>query len=108
MREARRARCAVQGCIGPHKAKGFCLNHWRKWTRWGDPLGGPGWRPLADLMREVMWLLESGEALDEICRRLARRPGSVGYAARRAGRPDVARQFDALDKREARRRVPVV
>ncbi len=30
--------CTVDGCVKKHQAKGFCLNHYRKWRKFGDPL----------------------------------------------------------------------
>lgn len=33
--------CSIVQCGRTHKAYGFCKNHWRKFKRWGDPLGAP-------------------------------------------------------------------
>jgi hypothetical protein len=30
--------CSVEGCDQPHRSKGLCESHYRKWRRWGDPL----------------------------------------------------------------------
>lgn len=32
--------CSVVGCDRPHYGRGFCYSHWRRWTRYGDPLAG--------------------------------------------------------------------
>jgi hypothetical protein len=31
-------QCAVDGCRNRAKAKGFCLKHYRRWRKYGDPL----------------------------------------------------------------------
>lgn len=37
------AECSVEDCIRPFKAKGFCLRHYHRWVRYGDPsAGNPG------------------------------------------------------------------
>lgn len=30
--------CSIEGCAKPHYGRGWCLMHYRRWTRWGDPL----------------------------------------------------------------------
>lgn len=30
--------CAVEGCGGAIRARGWCGNHWKKWKIYGDPL----------------------------------------------------------------------
>ena len=30
--------CAVTGCEQPYRAKGYCLLHYTRWHRHGDPL----------------------------------------------------------------------
>lgn len=32
----------MEGCSAPRKAQSLCANHYWKWARYGDPLGGPG------------------------------------------------------------------
>ncbi len=32
--------CAIEGCVLPPKYRGWCNGHYRRWVRWGDPLGG--------------------------------------------------------------------
>jgi HNH endonuclease len=31
-------RCTVPECERPYRARGFCNRHWKRWSRWGDPL----------------------------------------------------------------------
>jgi len=33
-------QCAVEHCSAPVSCKGWCRAHYRRWQRWGDPLGG--------------------------------------------------------------------
>lgn len=30
--------CSVQECENPHYSKGFCISHYRRWRKYGDPL----------------------------------------------------------------------
>lgn len=30
--------CTMKGCSQPHYGRGFCMMHWKRWRRWGDPL----------------------------------------------------------------------
>jgi len=32
--------CSVAHCTYPHAARGWCLSHWRRWRKYGDPAGG--------------------------------------------------------------------
>lgn len=32
--------CSIDGCENKHFGNGFCRGHWRRWKRWGNPLGG--------------------------------------------------------------------
>ena len=32
--------CSVEGCSKPHKAHGWCMNHYYRWRAHGDPCGG--------------------------------------------------------------------
>lgn len=32
--------CVVPGCVTPQHARGWCLNHYRRWRQNGDPVGG--------------------------------------------------------------------
>ncbi|MEU3603749.1 hypothetical protein ABZ714_34340 [Streptomyces sp. NPDC006798] len=32
--------CAVPECQRPRDTRGWCSRHYRRWQRWGDPLGG--------------------------------------------------------------------
>ncbi len=36
--------CEVDGCARPHLARGFCVMHYHRWERHGDPLGGGKFR----------------------------------------------------------------
>lgn len=31
--------CEVDGCSRPHNARGWCLPHYKRWQKYGDPLG---------------------------------------------------------------------
>ena len=31
--------CGIKGCERPHAARGWCLPHYKRWRRWGDPEG---------------------------------------------------------------------
>ncbi len=33
-------KCTIKGCDKPHNAKGYCMSHYMKFKRYGDPLGG--------------------------------------------------------------------
>src|ERR1035437_6194985 len=33
--------CSIDNCNQPHQAKGWCLKHWLRWRRRGDPLAEP-------------------------------------------------------------------
>jgi hypothetical protein len=52
--------CSVQGCGKVHDAKGFCCVHYRRWRRYGDPLGSC---PPLGRGRPGNGGIESGEAL---------------------------------------------
>jgi hypothetical protein len=32
--------CAINGCEKPARARGWCVNHYARWKRHGDPIGG--------------------------------------------------------------------
>lgn len=32
-------RCSVDGCESKHRARGFCFGHYKRFRRYGDPLG---------------------------------------------------------------------
>lgn len=34
------AACTIEGCEGKHVARGFCVAHYERWRRHGNPLGG--------------------------------------------------------------------
>lgn len=37
--------CSVEGCDRKVRARGFCIAHWKKWRRYGDPLKGAVKKP---------------------------------------------------------------
>lgn len=38
--------CAVDGCENPAKTRGWCNAHYKRWYKYGDPLGKPAPRPV--------------------------------------------------------------
>lgn len=32
------SECQIPDCGKPHYGHGFCMMHWKRWRRWGDPL----------------------------------------------------------------------
>jgi len=32
--------CSIPDCPELRRARGYCINHWKRWRRHGDPLGG--------------------------------------------------------------------
>lgn len=32
--------CSIPGCGKPHRSRGWCMAHWNRWKRNGDPLAG--------------------------------------------------------------------
>lgn len=39
-----RGLCTVDGCARPHFGRGYCLLHYKRWTKGGDPLSGGTFR----------------------------------------------------------------
>lgn len=37
--------CSVTDCLSPHHAKGYCIHHYGKWVRHGDPLAARAKQP---------------------------------------------------------------
>lgn len=37
--------CSIPGCEGTHKARGWCVNHYWSWRKYGDPLSVAEQRP---------------------------------------------------------------
>lgn len=37
--------CTVNGCVSRHEARGYCIKHYQKWQRLGDPLAGMEYQP---------------------------------------------------------------
>lgn len=37
---AAKSVCTIDGCDKPVRARGWCFPHWKRWRRYGDPLGG--------------------------------------------------------------------
>lgn len=33
--------CTLDGCDRPHAGRGYCQPHYKRWYRYGDPLGAP-------------------------------------------------------------------
>jgi len=51
--------CSIEGCGKPHYGKGWCLAHYRKWQKYGNPLVGRTYAgkgvPLAWIIRRVAY-----------------------------------------------------
>ena len=45
--------CAADECQSVAIARGFCNPHWHRWHRYGDPLGRPKLRTVADKLHEL-------------------------------------------------------
>lgn len=30
--------CSIEGCTRPHRARGWCNQHYQRWYKWGDPI----------------------------------------------------------------------
>jgi len=30
--------CTIPGCGKPHRSRGWCIMHWKRWRKWEDPL----------------------------------------------------------------------
>lgn len=41
-----RACCSIEGCSDPAWARGWCNKHYKRWRRYGDPVGGGPERPM--------------------------------------------------------------
>jgi len=54
--------CSVAGCYQKHVAKGFCINHYRRWKRYGDARGGR-----AENGEPMRWLEEHLKFAGEQC-----------------------------------------
>lgn len=49
--------CSIPGCGKPHDARGWCKNHYGRWSRYGDPLAGripPNGEPYRFLVEEIL------------------------------------------------------
>lgn len=62
-----------------------------------------GWHRCADVAEDVTELAANGETPERIATRLGMTPAAIARAMYRAERPDLARPFNALDKRTRRR-----
>jgi len=51
--------CTVEDCDRPHIARGFCTRHYRRWQKYGDPLGAHEW-PLRTLLQNAATLTGPG------------------------------------------------
>ena len=95
--------CDVPGCGRPHRASGLCALHYRRRRLTGQV--GPAevlrWDP-ETLLADVDWMLSTGAPIVEICARTDITPAGVEQAARRHGRPDLARLFGAEASRQRR------
>lgn len=52
--------CSVGGCEGKHSARGYCNRHYRRFIRWGDPLGAA---PKLTVLERFMLYVDKGGPL---------------------------------------------
>ena len=68
--------CSLDGCNGTHQARGYCFKHWKKWRKYGDPLGG--YAPLTAREYLDANTTRAGECLEWTGAFLSNGYGSVG------------------------------
>lgn len=56
-----RPTCSIEGCNGPHAARGFCSRHYQRWCKHGDPMGGKSHRTKGEALR---WLQDAVQQRD--------------------------------------------
>lgn len=47
-------KCAVSECKRRRDTRGYCMAHYNRWRRYGDPLGQPVKTPPCDARREAL------------------------------------------------------
>lgn len=52
--------CSITGCDSPSRSRGWCLRHWKRWRRYGDPAGGGPMR-IADPMTRLLSRIQKTE-----------------------------------------------
>lgn len=96
------SQCTVKGCAQPSRARTWCIKHYERWRRNGDPITvkprtcwNRGLTPRHDqLVEDVEWLLADHATLDSAAARLGRSPSALTRALYRAGRPDLIAQLN--------------
>ncbi len=72
--------CSVENCEKEARARGWCVNHWRKWKAYGDPLGSA---PIKNTIEKFWSLLDKSGGPDTcwpwMGPRLASEYGTFGF-----------------------------
>lgn len=55
--------CSIEGCDKTHRARGWCLRHWDKWRKHGDPLGGRDYAIAQKFYNDVVLPYDGDECL---------------------------------------------
>lgn len=71
--------CTLDNCDRPHAGRGYCSAHYKRWYRYGDPLGAPDktsrFEPrliTPDVREDLEWMAEHGETLRGAAERISR------------------------------------
>ncbi len=96
-RDDRRDRpdCAVEGCTGWAKVRGWCNTHYERWRKHGDPLHTT--MTGAEMIAEIEWLLECGMGSFYVAEALHRDRDVIARLLYRHNRHDLAGRFLRVD-----------
>jgi hypothetical protein len=89
--------CAIKGCPNQYRSHGWCQTHYEKWRIYGDPIGGPKRLSAAEILEEVLWLVDAGMSSFYIADALQRDRETLSRLMYRVGRPDLAVRFDRVE-----------
>ena len=96
--------CRIPHCGDPARAGGMCDMHYRRHRRASHDqqahIVNRGHavtqRRTEDIIEDVEWMLDTGEAPERIPQRLGTTPAALTKRMRRAGRPDLAAPFQTV------------